>query len=771
MRSLFLLLAVLISTTTAHWALAANATTARLKGLRPKKSIHAKIPVELEALQEELETARARSGAAFDPTRFRPANPLIPVTEGRVIVDAVAAGDVQALRRDLEGLGMKPGGSFGRVLSGQLPISAISAAAALDSLKHLRPAYAATRAGSVQSQAAVVIGTDAASSTFGVSGSGITVGTLSDSFDCLGGAAGDVASGDLPQGIIVLSEEGGCGSGSDEGRAMMQLIHDIAPGADQAFHSAFNGQADFAFGIVELAGAAGARVIVDDVFYFAEPFFQDGIIAQAVDLVVNAGIAYFSAAGNSARESYESPFRPSGLSVVFEEAEAHDFDPGPGVDVFQKITVPEGTAIQIGFQWDQPFFSVSGDGSASDIDIFVTDEPPTVVLAESITNNLGGDPVEIINVINPAGSGATQFNIVIERFAGPNPGLLKYIRFSSGITVNEYDTQSSTVFGHPNAAGAAAVGAAFYFLTPAFGFNPPILESFSSSGPTPILFRIDGTPTLEVRDKPRIVAPDGTNTTFFGSDVENDGSPNFFGTSAAAPHAAGAAALLLEAVPSLSPSDLYSLLESTALDIDSPFNSGFPDGFDYESGFGLIQIDAALGEAQPVICPSTPLQGCRTALKNTLLLKHEGSKRDRLVWKWLRGQTTTQEEFGDPANSTQYVLCIYTGSQADLTAAPRVPVSDSAWSTLGSSAYLYKDTAASVNGLQKIVLQPSNSDRTKITFNGKGKDLPDLPAAALALPVTVQLVNNETGVCWESRHAADDVIKNDSNFFKVRASE
>ncbi len=89
----------------------------------------------------------------------------------------------------------------------------------------------------------------------------------------------------------------------------MQLIHDVAPGVNQAFTTALNGQAAFAQGILDLA-AAGADVIVDDVIYFAEAMFQDDNVAQAVDQVKAAGVAYFSSAGNSDRKSYESPFTP-----------------------------------------------------------------------------------------------------------------------------------------------------------------------------------------------------------------------------------------------------------------------------------------------------------------------------------------------------------------------------------------------------------------------------------------------------------------------------
>ena len=99
----------------------------------------------------------------------------------------------------------------------------------------------------------------------------------------------DIANGDLPRDVLVLKDLSDVPSDdcSDEGRAMMQLIHDVAPGSPQAFYTAFESQEDFAAGIRALADA-GSKVIVDDIIYFAEPMFEDGIIAQAVDDVYHA---------------------------------------------------------------------------------------------------------------------------------------------------------------------------------------------------------------------------------------------------------------------------------------------------------------------------------------------------------------------------------------------------------------------------------------------------------------------------------------------------
>jgi hypothetical protein len=95
-------------------------------------------------------------------------------------------------------------------------------------------------------------------------------------------------------------------------------------------------------------------VITDDIIYFAEPMFQDGIISQAVDLVKARGVSYFSAAQNDGRKSYESPFLGSGqfIDLGAGPEELHDFDAGPGIDVCQRITLPVGQRLAVVFQWD-----------------------------------------------------------------------------------------------------------------------------------------------------------------------------------------------------------------------------------------------------------------------------------------------------------------------------------------------------------------------------------------------------------------------------------
>jgi hypothetical protein len=380
---------------------------------------------------------------------------------------------------------------------------------------------------------------------------------------------------------------------------MMQLIHDIAPGAKQVFHAGLEGQANLARGILRLAAApVNADVIVDDIIFFAEPFFQDGDLAQVVDRVVANGVAYFSAAGNSGRLSYASGFRNSGVPGL-QGRPLHDFNPAPGVDAFQSVTIRARSDVIVVLQWDQPFFSVSGSpGARSDLDIALVDSSRTIV-AGAGNNNIGRDPVEVFGFANTSALPKT-LNMAIQLFSGPAPARMKYVVLGRGFIINQYATNSGTLFGHANAARAEAVGAAHYMRTPECGTSPPQIEEFSSAGGIPILFNASGArfATPVIRQKPDIVAPNGTNTTFFppgGATADPAGPcsstepfPNFVGTSAAAPHAAAVAALMLDATPALTPAAIYSRLESTAI------NMG-PLGFDFDTGFGLIQADRVVG--------------------------------------------------------------------------------------------------------------------------------------------------------------------------------
>jgi len=551
-----------------------------------------------------LATHRSKSTAGF-PESF-----LYTVVDGRVIIDAVATDSVNDLAAALSNLGLQDIATFGNMVSGALPVEAIEDLSLLPELALAFPSTFQTNAGLTTTRGDQSLASDLARMDFGVDGSGITIGVISDSFDCLGGAADDVASGDLPDNVLILEES--C-PGSDEGRGMAQIIHDIAPGADIVFHTANGGQANFASGILELA-EAGCDIIVDDILYLQETTFQDGIVAQAVDEVVADRVAYFSSVGNSGLdEAYESCWRGSGITGP-NGGELHDFDPGPGIDTAQRVQIPEGsTTLQL--VWDDASFSVSGAPGA-DGDLALSATSDNLIIVTSNMPNIGMDAQEYALIYNfgpPA-----EAEIMIELADGAPPSRIRYKTLSSffALDILEYATPTATLFGHANAKGAAAVGAAAWYNTP---FWNPLLSrasitDYSTRGGTDILVNKHGNPTFKFRRQPRFTGPEGGNTTFFGTDLdfpvagtnEPDGFPNFFGTSASAPHVAAVAALVLDAYSRRfphghrkrpKPQKIYRLLERTARDMDDPLTPGFDVGFDHKTGHGFIDALAAIRRA------------------------------------------------------------------------------------------------------------------------------------------------------------------------------
>ena len=510
--------------------------------------------------------------------------------EKRVAV-RITAEDVEALEPQLaeynfQTIASSPENHF---IEGFIHPTLITELATLESegLMGVMPIYKPiTRVGDVTSQADFIHESDRVRSALptGFDGTGITVGVMSDSYDNLGGAAADVASGDLPDGVNVLQDlEAG---GSDEGRAMAQLIYDLAPNVDIAFSSVFFGQADFAQQIRDLADPTkgDSDILVDDIGYADEPFFQDGVIARAIDdVVTNNGVTFFSAAGNDADRGYESDNINFVNDSSFFSGSFYDFDPGAEVDVSQSITLDPGQNILLSFQWDDPFYTV--DGVDTDLDLYLIDSAGEVVAAGTNYNIENQTPVETFSFLNDTETSQT-YELYINKFEGPDPERIKYINLGDRPAAVEYPIDDSTIYGHPAAVNAQAVAAVPWYAQE----NP---EPFTSLGSTTILFEPDGTRKAvpEIRQTPDVAAIDGTNTTFFGTDsvFDDDDLPNFFGTSAAAPHAAAIAALIKDADPNLTPEQIYTRLQSTAKDVGAP-------GFDNLTGNGLINAyDAVFG--------------------------------------------------------------------------------------------------------------------------------------------------------------------------------
>lgn len=605
---------------------------------------YAKLDSRLSDLVDTMASAQTRTLrlAVADVPQAR----LQPMTDaaGRVLVDIYLDGSTsltsfKALLTSVGGevTGENPAFRYG-ALSAYVPTTAITTIAGWNGLNLMKMTARPHRnVGATTSQGAKVMRTDVVNAN-GFIGTGITVGVLSDSYDASPSsfttirAANDIATGDLRAPKYVL-DVAPAASYTDEGRAMMQIVTDVAPGADLCFATAFTGEAAFAANIRALRTnpACNADVIVDDVFYFDEPFFSDGQVAQAVNDVATSTtlpgklVSYFSSAGNQGSAggggSIDVPkatfsTTPSNLGNIklntiasctssprtgsTKANTAGGFVDFGGGNYVLPVTY-DGTGSDLIMQWDDLFYQGQ---VTTDLNWYMFDASGNCVFTFA-TNNISADlGMEYVSL---AGGPSGTYRIMVARTnAGTNRATRLRLLNLGGWGGTAFATRTSpTTFGHSAAAGANSV-AAYRYTYPASQQVPlvPIFEPFSSPGPVTIAFDAAGNRLAvpETRKKPDFAAPDGGNTTFFypNSDFEGDGFNNFFGTSAAAPHAAGVAALMLQKAggpASLTPKQVKSVLQGSTAPRVVPYSGGTAvRGWSAFDGFGLIDAVTALGK-------------------------------------------------------------------------------------------------------------------------------------------------------------------------------
>ncbi|GHF66245.1 subtilisin-like proprotein convertase family protein [Amycolatopsis bartoniae] len=457
---------------------------------------------------------------------------------------------------------------------------------------------------------------DLARQEYGVTGVGVKVCALSDGVDSL---ATSQAKGELPAVDVVPGQEGD----GDEGTAMLEIIHDLAPNASLGFASAFNSDASFADNIRKLRFDRHCDVIVDDVIYYKESPFQDWIIAQSVNDVTADGALYFSSAGNEGNVAagtaahWEGDFVDSGRHLAKFVGTAHDFAGGNGTQIFEPISDASSASVPVTLHWSDPL-----GAATDDYDLYLLDSTGAVVDFSQDVQDGTQDPFELLSTPLFGGSGLRlaivkysgqdrylSLSALRGRFSDSKDGLKAYN--TPGVTVGH--SAAKDAFSVAAAPAAAAFGRALEPGDPANPTGPypgsfssaSKAERFTSDGPRRVFYEADGTPITpgnvsstggEVRFKPEITAADGVKTSVTGF------SP-FFGTSAAAPHAAAIAALVLSGNPGLPPADVREALLATAVDIEAP-------GPDNVTGNGILLADKVLAytgaSPQPYVVAQEP---------------------------------------------------------------------------------------------------------------------------------------------------------------------
>jgi hypothetical protein len=468
-----------------------------------------------------------------------------------------------------------------------LPIHAVERLAANPEVSHISPApIARTNVGALTSQAYISHKANLVVNA-GIDGTGVRVGVLSDSADAM---AALISSGDLPADTVIVP--GQAGSGESEGTAMMEIIHDLAPGAKLFFATAFNGEDSFADNIRTLRDVYHCDIIVDDVSYFDEGAFQDGTIAKAVNDVTASGALYFSASANSGNltsgtsGTWEGDFTAGGPSAA-PLPTGYTLHAFSGTQTYDALTVATQYVL---VQWSDPL-----GASSNDYDMFILNAAGTTVLCASTDIQAGAaDPIEGCQSASASGY-PVGTRIVIAKKAAAAVRALHLDTERGQLSIGT----AGATFGHNAGLNTVSTAATYWNSahtgTKAFvggAANPT--ETFSSDGPRRIFYTPTGTAITPgnvlfgtsggtLLAKPDVTAADGIST-------KTPGFLPFYGTSAAAPHAAAVAALVKAARPDYTNAQILTALKATALDIRGA-------GVDRDAGYGIVMAKEAVAYA------------------------------------------------------------------------------------------------------------------------------------------------------------------------------
>ena len=409
---------------------------------------------------------------------------------------------------------------------------------------------------SIITQGDVIVRSNSIRQAFDATGRGVKVCVISNGAESYADAQ---AAGELPDSLHILT----LGNG-DEGTAMMEIIYDMAPEAELYF-AAYGGNSDNFQGVVSMLARLGCMIICDDVYFFSQPFFEDGTVARHLKQVLDEypDLIYITVAGNFSILHYLDTAR---FITPFATGYLQDLN---GMDLpFVTLEIPPGSRAIITLQWSEPFGQ-----AAIDLDLVVIDDTGSVLAMSDGIQNGTGDPFEHLVVTNPDITPLTAHLGVLYLGTEPLTSDSLYLKFfireqHPGLVSNpEIFTNQNAIFGHaavPDVITVASVSA----------FSPDRITVDSSQGPALIMY-----PTREMRQKPDVSAPTNVDVSGVG-----DFPSSFPGTSAAVPHVVALVAQLASAFPDASRDEIKQALFAGATDLGLP-------GWNPVYGFGLVNAE------------------------------------------------------------------------------------------------------------------------------------------------------------------------------------
>jgi subtilisin family serine protease len=462
-------------------------------------------------------------------------------------------------------------------------LAALASAPGVMRVKLLMPEASGHASGAKLSAGDRALKADSVRARLGVSGADTSVCVISDGVT---NRAASQATGDLPADVEVCASNPGEG---DEGTAMLEIVHDLAPGAKLAFCSAFNdGLFDaIAWSATQANNGKGCDVIVDDFFSLVQPRFQVSREADLINRVTSQlKKTYVTIAGNLAESNYRKYFVDTDYSGQSNLAGFHDFGraAGKASTVGFPVVVAPGGRSAVFLQWSEPqgrsrsdfeMFPLLADGSI----LTAEGSPFSVDLVTDLPQNGSQDPIEAVVVTNTTDKFQQYFMLVRRKSGGFSPIELSMVNNGQlgSFYLDDLRSFDTGILGHNGAAGAITVAAV--------DAQDPGLQNirpYSSRGPVLTQFDVNGNRRFEYLPKPDVTGTDGVDVTGAG------GFPkNFTGTSAAAPHVGAIAALLRGRYPN---SNLKSILNYSAADRGTR-------GFDNTWGFGVVDAERAFAQA------------------------------------------------------------------------------------------------------------------------------------------------------------------------------